>query len=192
MNICELQHKYPLQNLINQTRIKSVVGNDLAYIHYEFGTLLGREILGAQPKVYKEQQLTQGKNENLAYYDDSNFTIVGIMRAGLYVAEGLRVVFPKAAFYLTKEPKELKLESACLNKVIIADSVINTGETMLAFLESMCAKECYIAANVIYEQSTDKILKYYPNVHIFAIRVSKNSYVGQGGSDTGNRLFCTM
>ena len=54
MNFYELQYKYPLQNLINQTRTCDTTASMLTSIHYQFGILLGREILGMQPSIYKQ------------------------------------------------------------------------------------------------------------------------------------------
>ncbi|RDU66054.1 uracil phosphoribosyltransferase [Helicobacter equorum] len=190
MNFCELQYKYPLQNLINQTRISDTTANVLAHIHHQFGILLGREILGIQPHIYKIEQLTQGKYENLVYHDDREFTIIGILRAGLYIAEGIREVFPNAQYFLLKTPQEL--ESHIFKKVIIADGVINTGKTLDTFLATIRAEKYYIATNVIYEKSIKTILEHCPMANIFSIRCSTNSYVGQGNSDTGNRLFNTF
>lgn len=58
MNFYELQYKYPLQNLINQTRACDTTASMLTGIHYQFGILLGREILGMQPSIYKTKQLS--------------------------------------------------------------------------------------------------------------------------------------
>lgn len=187
MNFYELQYKYPLQNLINQTRTCDTTASMLTSIHYQFGILLGREILGMQPSIYKTKQLSHNKLQDLPYYDESGFVIIGILRAGLYIAEGIRKVFPNAQYFLVKTPQEL--ESIVFKKVIIADSVINTGKTLRDFLAIIQAEEYYIATSVIYEASIKEIFKQYPSVHIFSIRSSTNSYVGQGSNDTGNRLF---
>lgn len=67
--------------------------------------------------------------------------------------------------------------------------MINTGKTLRNFLAIIQAEEYYIATSVIYEASIKEIFKQYPSVHIFSIRSSTNSYIGQGSNDTGNRLF---
>ncbi len=187
MNFYELQYKYPLQNLINQTRVCDTTASMLTSIHHQFGILLGREILGMQHKIYKTKQLSHNTLQDLPYYDESGFTIIGVLRAGLYIAEGIREIFPNAQYFLVKTPQEL--ESSVFKKVIIADSVVNTGNTLCNFLTAIQAEKYYVATNVIYEASIKEILTQYPKVHIFSIRSSTNSYVGQGNNDTGNRLF---
>lgn len=193
MKIVELQQKYPLKNIINQTRIKQTDSLSLCKIHQEFGNLLAMEILAHQKTIAKRQILSSGKEEDLEYYDDNNFVIVGILRAGLYIAQGIREKLPKSSFILAKKPKSIDMTDMSLvnKKIILVDSVINTGKTMEIFLDFFKNHEIYIATNVIYGPTIETLQKSF-NVSIFAIRISNNSYTGQGNSDTGNRLFNTM
>ncbi len=193
--VYELKDKYPLQNFINQTRISKTSSKDLCKIHIDFGTMLGREILGTQKEIEKQENLTQGHSSNLSYHNENDFIIISILRAGLYIGLGLREVFSSAPFYIVKEPNELReslfKESLCDKKIIIADAVINTGKTIKRFLEALKAynTKIYIATNVIYKPTVKDILQNYPNIYIFTIRTSENSYQGRGNNDTGNRLF---
>lgn len=191
MRIYELQKKYPLQNLINLTRLQDTSPKELSQIHIDFGTMLGREILGLQAKQTRLQTLTQGNKEELLYYDESDFVIISILRAGLYIGEGLRVALPNAAFYAVKMPSELNANDLRGKKIILCDAVINTGKTMEGFLQ-MCENNCvYIATNVIFAPTAERLLSFH-GLKIFCIRTSSNSYQGKGGFDTGNRLFGSL
>lgn len=186
----ELQHKYPLKNLINQTRMQNVKGIELSKIHYEFGKFLGLEILAQQQVIDKTTTNAQGNKEKLEFYSDDNFVIVGILRGGLYIAEGLRGVFASSEYVLCKNPTD-SLKDISNKNVILTDCVINSGKTILSFLTYLTNNKIYIATNVIYKPTANKILE-NPNISIFAIRSSNNSYIGQGLNDTGNRLFNTL
>lgn len=188
MRIYELQKKYPLQNLINLTRLQDTSPKELSQIHIDFGTMLGREILGLQAKQTRLQTLTQGNKEELLYYDESDFVIISILRAGLYIGEGLRVALPNAAFYAVKMPSELNANDLRGKKIILCDAVINTGKTMEGFLQMCETHSVYIATNVIFAPTAKRLLS-YNKLKIFCIRISSNSYQGQGSTDTGNRLF---
>lgn len=188
--LINLSQKYPLQNFINLSRIKDIDSMQLAYIHKEFGKLLALEILGMQEKISKTQNLNYDKLETLQYFDDSNFVIIGILRAGLYIAEGVREMLPKAEFILVKNANEIDLQLIKNKKIILADSVINTGKSIKKFLDIFDG-DCiiYIATNVIYELTCKSLLNNYKFIKILCIRSSSNSYKGSGSSDSGNRLF---
>lgn len=195
--IVELAQKYPLKNLINQTRIKNISPIKLSKIHHELGKFLGMEILGLQPTKTKQEMLSTDKTEQIEYYDDNNFVIIAILRAGLFMAEGVREVFHNANFILSESLKYLgdmqKYNDILNNKnIILVDSVINHGETIKGYLNYLenKANKIYIATNVIYRPTIEKFAKF--DVDIFTIRISNNTYKGRAGSDTGNRLFNTI
>lgn len=191
--LIELKQKYPLQNLINQTRIKDISPIELSKVHHELGKFLAMEILGLQPLKIRQETLSTNKSEQIKYYDDSNFVIIAILRAGLFMAEGVREIFHKANFILSESTNDIKDNEDLNNKnIILIDSVINTGATIEKYLNCLEAKaiKIYIATNVIYRPTIEKLSKF--NIDIFTIRVSDSTYKGQGNSDTGNRLFNTL
>ncbi|OBV29415.1 hypothetical protein BKN38_02590 [Helicobacter sp. CLO-3] len=189
--LIELKSKYPLENLISDSRIKDTSPLELSQIHIKFGMFLGLEILGIQEKRKVKKAASQnGEQQEFVYYNDSNFAIIGILRAGLYIAEGIRQIFPNAAFYPIKEVGDLDSESIKnikTKRLIIADSVINTGKSIKDFLAKTQAQQIYIATNVIYKPTIDSIINNCDG--LFTIRISENSYKGIGSNDTGNRFF---
>lgn len=188
--VVELAQKYPLKNLINQTRIKNISSIELSKIHHELGKFLAMEILGLQTLKTRQEILSTGKIEQIKYYDDNNFVIIAILRAGLFMAEGVREIFHKANFILSKSVNDIKDNEYLNNKnIIFVDSVINTGDTIKEYLNYLEDKtnKIYVATNVIYRPTIEKLSKF--DVDIFTIRISDNTYKGQWESDTGNRLF---
>lgn len=187
-NYYELKSKYPLDNLINKTRIGNTTAMELRKIHYEFGKLLGLEILGSRPKINKQAITSQGNKESLTFFDDRDFVVVGILRAGLYLSEGIREIFPSCEYILCKNAE--RLSHYTQKNIILVDAVINTGETIINFLDSIHKNNrIYIATNVIYNETIDKLLNISQSIDIFSIRKSQNTYVGKGANDTGNRIF---
>ena len=136
---------------------------------------------------------------------DNSITIVILMRAGLCfgmgIADGLEVSGKNISvlFYYNMEQwaKEINNYSKISESpVILVDSVINTGTAILNLSNNMPCLETIFAANVVSEKS----LPLFENRKLFAVRVSKHSFIGSKtkiignnrGPDTGDRLFNTF
>lgn len=171
-----LSQKYPLQDLIEQSRFQKNAAK-LREIHKQFGYFLAREILSIQPQINEKNPVSSAK-----------CAIIGILRAGAFISEGILNEITNAEYHLLKEPQEEVLKNLKHKQVILTDSVINTGKTIFEFLNLIDkSNTIYVATNVIYKPTLQRLSQY--NVHIFCIRVSENTYIGQGKNDTGNRLF---
>ena len=82
-------------------------------------------------------------------------------------------------------------------RIIIVDSVINTGRSILSIISAIKERspevDILIAANVIQEKAFDQLA----GCKVFAVRVSKNFFIGKNqaaqtgrsGPDTADRLF---
>ncbi|KAJ9302282.1 hypothetical protein DTO271G3_1148 [Paecilomyces variotii] len=127
--------------------------------------------------------------------------VVALMRGGESMALGINEVFPKAQFLHAKEPKDIKRQHLEDNvTVILVDSVINNGNTVVKFVESIRAMHAMIriivVAGVVQDKAVSgcgplKALARAAELTVVALRLSKNKYTGSGGTDTGNRLFNT-
>lgn len=162
----ELKKTEAINDLISMTKSDSgVSGPELAKAHIELGLALGRQIVG---------------------FDPEDTTIVAMLRGGIFFAEGM--YFAMGCKFQTYDPKhELFIRPETKN-VILVDSVINTGKTILEIYEP----EMYIASCVINEKAVPLF-----EDRLFTVRVSKNSYIGMKtkkqegkvGPDTTMRLF---
>ena len=94
------------------------------------------------------------------------------------------------------EKKMLKLSP---KKVIVVDSVINSGKSIQGVLKrlqdfqkkepSLINPSIYVMTAVMQQKACELLPSEFPRVRFLAFRMSTNSYTGLGGSDTGNRLF---
>jgi uracil phosphoribosyltransferase len=152
-----------------------VCGANLRAAHHYLGGLVSDLIISKYPKLNRIALITQ-------------------MRAGLLFALGLADGLEKsgravAIFFNPGQlpaPKDFEL-------IIIADAVIRTGESLLNLADSLDFREIIFAANVLDETGIPN----FDGRHLFAVRVSKKSFVGSDqktvsngkGPDTGDRLF---
>ena len=162
----ELKKTEEINNLIAITKSDSgISGPELAKVHIKLGRALGSKITGLAPE---------------------DTTIVAMLRGGIFFAEGM--YFAMGCKFQTYDPKHEQFVRPETKNVILVDSVINTGKTILEILDS----DMKVACCVINEQAVsvfDDIL--------YTVRVSKNSFVGKNvkkqegkiGPDTTMRLF---
>ena len=142
-----------------------VSGPALAEAHLELGRIMGKQ---------------------MTMFDPQDTTIVALLRGGIFFAEGL--YFSIGCKFQTYNPKSEVFVRPETKSVILVDSVINSGRTMLDILDS----SMYVACCVINE----KAVPLFSN-RLFTVRVSNNSFVGGNtktqiggiGPDTTMRLF---
>jgi uracil phosphoribosyltransferase len=123
--------------------------------------------------------------------------IVPLMRGGESMAFGINDAFPLAMFLHAKNPTDIMsdhLRGRC--NLILVDSVINTGKSVIEFVEhihSLDAKmPIVVVAGVVQCDSIarmNKELTGHIKPTIIALRDSENQYTGKGATDTGHRLF---
>jgi uracil phosphoribosyltransferase len=123
--------------------------------------------------------------------------VVAIMRAGEPMAFGVSDAFPLASFIHADEPEDIGVdELRRLRNVILVDSVINSGKTIVEFVRHIRALHptvyIVVVAGVVQAGFVSNgTLQSDENLSIVALRLSDNKYTGKGGTDTGNRLFTT-
>lgn len=162
----ELEKSEAINNLIAITKSDSgVSGPELAKAHIKLGMALGRQVTGLLPE---------------------DTTIVAMLRGGIFFAEGM--YFSMGCKFQTYDPKHERFVRPETKNVILVDSVINTGKTLLEILD----QDMIVACCVINEAA----LPMFKDI-LYTVRVSKNSFVGKNvrkqegkvGPDTTMRLF---
>lgn len=165
----ELEKTDAIKKLIDLTKSDSgISGPQLAMAHMELGKLLG---------------------SRMTEFDSEDTTVVAMLRGGIFFAEG--IYFSMGCKFQTYDPKHEVFERPKTKNVIIADSVINTGKTLLDIL----SPDMFVACCVINEQAVPLF-----NNQLFTVRKSKNFFVGSNiqkqsgnkGPDTTMRLFNTI
>ena len=162
----ELEKTDAVKKLIAVTKSDSgISGPQLAMAHME----LGKE-LGLQMKKF----------------DPEDTTIIAMLRGGIFFAEG--IYFSMGCRFQIYDPKHERFVRPDTKNVILVDSVINTGKTILDIMEP----GMFVACCVINEKAVPLF-----EDRLYTVRVSKNSFVGSNvqkqsgnkGPDTTMRLF---
>jgi orotate phosphoribosyltransferase-like protein len=162
----ELEKTEEVTELIAITKSDSgVSGPRLAEAHIQLGRLMG---------------------DQLKEFSPEDTTIVAMLRGGMFFAEGM--YFSMGCKFQVYDPKHDVFSRPETGNVILVDSVINTGKTMMDILEP----DMYVACCVINEEAVSSFAD-----RLFTVRVSKNAFVGERvkkqegkiGPDTTMRLF---
>lgn len=162
----ELEKTDEVKRLISITKSDSgISGPMLARAHMELGSLLAEQMKG---------------------FDPEDTTIVAMLRGGIFFAEGM--YFSLGCKFQMFDPKNETFQRPDTKNVIIVDSVINTGKTILNIL----TPNMLVACCVINEKAVSLFSK-----QLYTVRVSSNSFIGKDvkkqsgnvGPDTTMRLF---
>ena len=120
-----------IEDLIQESRNQENRGPKLAKVHTELGNIVGEDL---SSKISEKKEGT---------------TIITIMRAGLFFAQGIWECIPTAQFLPIRNVEELDQYDIYLQNrnIIIADSVINTGKSIQPIIEALKSKENNIWRN---------------------------------------------
>ena len=150
-------------------------GNLLAAAHFRLGQKLGEKMLGLYP--------------------NNSTALLILERGGRFFGDGIYTTFG-GVFYAVN-PSEKLLPQIREDRIVIIDSVINTGGTIIKIISRLKKEnpdiDVVIATNVIQE----KAMAIFKDYKLFAVRKSSNSFVGENcakqidgkGPDTADRLF---
>ena len=162
----ELEKTEEVNRLIAITKSDSgVSGPELAKAHIALGEMLGSK---------------------MAEFDPEETTIVAMLRGGIFFAEGM--YFSMGCKMQTFDPKHEVFIRPSTKNVILVDSVINSGKTILDIWKN----DMVVACCVVNEKAVSMF-----GSRLYAVRVSQNSFVGGNikkqngniGPDTTMRLF---
>lgn len=179
------------------------------------GDVLGvEEIPGGIPHV--QGHTTPGHH----LLHEEKTLIIALMRGGEPMALGVSEAFPAAEFLHTKTPRDLpipldseggkylSMSDRGIETVLLVDSVVNSGKSVVEFITALRDSErerhphvrmrILVVAGVVQAGALEekegllgKLVKEDPLLGVVALRVSENKFTGSGGTDTGNRLFNT-
>lgn len=203
MPFYEFSTKKAVQILANQTRRTDITPFELSQAHNELGKYLAHQICEEIELEECEIAHPQGIKTGIKIAKPHEIVILAFMRAGVYLGEALRTIFQESPIYHVYpkrgeglSEKELQEMLPLQGKtIIIADSVINTGNTMFPSIDQIQKyhpAKIIVTSLVMPDTTASKLEEMYPNVYFYIARVSTNKYVGKGKTDTGNRLFGTL
>lgn len=181
--------------LNTQSRRADLTPGQLSKVHMKLGELISHKILQTIDLEDIEIQHVQGIRKGTGIASSEKILIIAQMRSGLFVAEGIKEIFDgRYKFEMMDDENDLQQIMTKYDqeyKVIVADSVINTGITMQSILDILIQrqyKRIFIVA-LVMNSNGSKLLENYKNVELYVARISDNFYKGIGNTDTGNRLF---
>ena len=128
-------------------------------------------------------------------------TIVALMRGREPMAVGVNDAFPLAMFVHASDADNIKLHHLQGQlTVILVDLVVNTGKTIVEFVQHVrklhATIRIMVVAGVVQAQcvsggSLNQTLARHANLHFIALRLSDTKFTSSGTTNTGNRLFNT-
>ena len=194
------------QLLATEMRDAAVGGPALREVHRRIGSYLANEYLGDAIGL-EERPIShvlgfQAFGSQLA--SERKTTIAAMMRGGEPMAYGVNDVFPRAMFLHAKPPSDISFDHLKgQHNVLLVDSVINTGQSIVDFVEHVrrlhpIVRIVVIAgvvqAQAVTEQERNSLqqrLAHVTGVTVVGLRTSPTKFTGSGATDTGNRLFNT-
>ncbi|KXG51995.1 uncharacterized protein PGRI_082790 [Penicillium griseofulvum] len=190
--------------LMTQMRDASISGPALRDVHRRVGWYLGMEfctqIIGIESYPIPHVEGHQADGHRLL--NEKTTLIVPLMRGGEPMAFGVSDAFPLAVFRHAKIPSDIQDDDLKnMATIILVDSVVNTGKSVLEFIDHIRSLHTTIpivvVAGVIHSQtvSTSRIaraLGRFSGLSFVTLRLSDNQFTGRGTTDTGNRLFNTV
>ncbi|MCV4268049.1 uracil phosphoribosyltransferase [Pseudomonas capsici] len=180
--------------LVNTTRQAELKGAALAEAHRDVGRRLAGSV--ARHLILEDVEICHvtGISTGVRVKVGSEPIIVAVMRAGLFLAEGVWSSLSGSSLVLHSDRGSLDASPMEGRTVIVVDSVINTGRSIrdvLGVVEALQPASVAVVALVAYRTSLEVLVNEYPSVYFHIARISDRSYIGRGCTDTGARLFGT-
>ncbi|TVY81691.1 Uracil phosphoribosyltransferase [Lachnellula suecica] len=187
--------------LATSTRDSNIAGPALRESHRRIGFYLATEFLTdlIGLEVYPMMSVQDKKIEGHRLAHEAHTSIVPLMRGGEPMAFGVSDAFPLAMFVHAKEPENLKVGNLQGQRtVILVDSVVNSGKSVIEFVQHIRKLSprirIVVVAAVVQDEAVKNLqekLTLSESFDLVALRFSKNKFVGSGKTDTGDRLFNT-
>ncbi|KAJ3579822.1 hypothetical protein NPX13_g746 [Xylaria arbuscula] len=189
------------QLLMTSTRDAAIHGPRLQKAHHCIGwylaTQLLTELIGLEE--YSIPHVQGHQTSGYRFHGEQLISIVPLMRGGELMAFGVNDALPEAMFVHAKDPKDILVQHLDgRHTVILVDSVVNSGKSVVQFIRhirAICSEiRIVIVAGVVQAQSVidselAHLLAHDKKLDLIALRLSDNKFTGQGNTDTGNRLF---
>jgi uracil phosphoribosyltransferase/adenylate kinase len=189
--------------LMTPMRDAKVAGPILREAHRRVGWYLATEfladIIGIEeyPIAHVQGHYTSGSR----LLHEKQTSIVALMRGGEAMALGVNEAFPLAMFVHASRPDDIMLHHLQGQRtVMLVDSVVNSGKTVVQFVEHIrnihATIRIVVIAGVVQAESVSegslaRALGNHAKLSFVALRLSDNKFTGRGTTDTGNRLFNT-
>lgn len=185
--------------LMTPMRDAAVSGPALREAHRRVGQYLAIEYLADTIGIeeYAIRHVQGSHTCGFRVCQESMCLVVALMRGGEPMALGINDALPLAAFLHANLPGDIKAHHLQGQQtLVLVDSVINTGKTVLDFVKHVRSlhktiRVVVVAGVVQADFLSTGGLRLTTDVDLVALRLSENKFKGRGFTDTGNRLFNT-
>jgi uracil phosphoribosyltransferase/adenylate kinase/phosphoserine phosphatase len=197
--------------LTTPTRDATKQSYSLRKAHSRIGYYLATEYLSAITGLEETRipHVQGGHTDGHRFRHEKATLIIPLMRGGEPMAFGVSKALPRAAFAHAKTFADVdKKIFEGKRTVVLVDSVINTGKSIVEFVlplrERYPGVRVVVVAGVVQEDAVvvkkgdgkgetgfAEMLRDDKELWVVALRKSANRYKGKGGTDTGHRLFNT-
>ena len=201
MPLKHFSDRHLVRLLATETRRTDTTSHELARSHVALGRYLAGELLDYFEVEACEIQHPQGVRSGWQIANESGLALIPFMRAGLYVADGVREVLQRPPMLHVRPTRDVGLPAAelaaldalAVTTTVLIDAVVNTGASLEPVLAQLAARQqrVFVLALVCPVATADRLASSWPGVTFLFARLSENQYVGKGSTDTGNRLFGT-
>ncbi|KAF8898293.1 uracil phosphoribosyltransferase-domain-containing protein [Mucidula mucida] len=190
--------------LMSPMRDARVFGPSLRTAHSDVGQYLATnllsELIGLEE--YPIPHVQGHQTSGYRFCNEEKTLIAALMRGGEPMAQGVNQAMPLAMFVHAYKPEDIKRHHVEGRRtLILVDSVVNTGKTLVEFIHHVrtmhtTIQRIFVVAGVIQAQALSEgrladVLRVDTNVWFVALRQSENKFTGKGTTDTGHRLFNT-
>ena len=191
--------------LMTPTRDATIRGPALRKAHEKMGWYLTTEFLGRSEilglEEHKIDHVQGGFTTGHRIKNEATTLIIALMRGGEPLAFGVSEAMPLAAFMHASKAADItanRLNHA--SAVILVDSVINNGGTMIEHVQQVDKLKpkvpIVMMTGVVQSEAIKTLIQsckslQHPHMSLVALRKSDNKYTGKGITDTGHRLFNT-
>lgn len=202
MPLTHYSDRHLVKLLATESRRTDTSPHDLASSHMAMGRFLGGELLEHLALEPREIQHPQGVRQGWQIAQEHTTALIVLMRAGMYVGQGVREVLRSAPLLHVSAPRGKGLSESDLGQLghlgvrtcVLIDSVVNTGGSIEPVLGQLAelGMRVFVLSMVAPRSTAERLATAWPHAHFLFARVSDNQYVGSGATDTGNRLFGTI
>jgi uracil phosphoribosyltransferase len=181
--------------LVNRTRLATTESTELVEAHRRVGELLAQVIAKELSLEEYDIQHVTGPSRGVRLTSGKEPIIIALLRAGLFLAEGIRESLPGSSLVLLSgHDDDLPVMSVSGRPLVLVDAVINTGASirpLIGKLRGPTEQKVMVSALVGHRPGVEALARDFPTVEFVLARLSDHSYVGKGSTDTGARLFGT-
>ena len=189
--------------LMTPMRDAHLAGPVLREAHRRVGWYLATEFLADVIGIeeYPIAHVQGNPTSGYRLFHEQQISIVALMRGGEPMALGVNDALPLAMFVHASRPEDIMLHHLQGQlTVVLVDSVVNSGKTVVQFVQHVrnlhATIRIVVIAGVIQAELVSggllvQALALHDKVDLIALRLSDNKFTGRGNTDTGNRLFNT-